>query len=250
MLLAGWDTAPAYWPSVRIWTVSNFGKYIPGKIWSIGALSILAEREGVSGVAAASAAVLGTLLNIGAGFGIVALSGAGVLAAFRPWMQGVALVAAVGFLVGVLFLPRLLPPAVNWITSRRGWPPVERHLSPSRLWSVTAINALSWVGYGLAFAAFSRGVTPHVAGATAAFVTAYTASYLWGYLVLFAPGGLGFRELALVAMLVALGMGTQPEATVLALASRVWITILEILPGLIALLLSPRATRLAVRSPG
>jgi hypothetical protein len=49
-------------------------------------------------------------------------------------------------------------------------------------------------------------------------------------------------------MLVALGMGTQPEATVLALASRVWITVLEILPGLIALLLNPGASRLLTRS--
>ena len=248
MLLAGWDSAPAFWPSVRIWTISNLGRYIPGKIWSVGALSILAGRAGVSGVAAASAAILGTLLNIGTGFGIVALSGAGVLGTIKPWMQEAAMAAAAAFIVGVALLPRLLPPAVRWITSRRGLPPVERHLSPARLWSVTAINALSWVGYGLAFAAFSRGVTPQVAGAGAAFITVYTASYLWGYLVLFAPGGIGFREWALIAMLVALGMGTRPEATVLALASRVWITVLEILPGLIALLMNSGTSRLAMRS--
>jgi uncharacterized membrane protein YbhN (UPF0104 family) len=248
MLLAGWDRAPAFWPSVRIWSISNLGRYIPGKIWSVGALSILAERAGVSGVAAASAAILGTLLNLGAGFGIVALSGARVLGTIEPWMQGAAIAGAAAFIVGVLLLPRLLPPIVRSITSRRGLPPVDRHLSPTRLWSVTAINALSWVGYGVAFDAFSRGVTPQVAGAGAAFITVYTASYLWGYLVLFAPGGIGFREVALVAMLVALGMGTQPEATVLALASRVWITVLEILPGLIALLLNPGASRLLTRS--
>lgn len=248
MLLAGWDRAPAFWPSARIWSISNLGRYIPGKVWSVGALSVLAERVGVSGVAAASAAILGTLLNLGAGFGIVALSGARVLGTIEPWMQSAAVAGAALFVIGVLLLPRLLPPTVRWITARRGLPPVERHLSPGRLWGVTAINALSWVGYGLAFAAFSRGVTPQVAGASAAFVTVYTASYLWGYLVLFAPGGIGFRELALVAMLVALGMGTQPEATVLAAASRVWITVLEILPGLIALLLNPGTPRLAMRS--
>ena len=248
LLLGGWDTAPSFWTSARIWSVSNFGRYIPGKIWSVGALSVLAERAGVSGVAAASAAILGTLLNIGAGFGIVALSGARVFVGVRPWMQQAALASAVAFVVGVLLLPRLLPPVVEWITRRRSLPTVERHLSSARLWSVTAINAFAWVGYGLAFAAFARGVTPQVAGAAAAFVTVYTASYLIGYLVLFAPGGVGFREWALIAMMVALGMGTQPEVTVLALASRVWITILEILPGLIALLFMPRATGLTARA--
>jgi glycosyltransferase 2 family protein len=240
MLLGGWDSAPSFWRSARIWSISNFGKYVPGKVWSIGALSMLAGREGVSGVAAAGAAILGTLLNIGTGFGIVALSGARVLGVIRPWMQTVAIIAAVGFVVGVLMLPRLLPPVVSWIARRRGTKPIDRHLSTRTLWLVTGVNALAWVGYGLAFAAFAHGVTPAIAGAPAAFITAYTASYLWGYLVLVAPGGLGVREVVLAAMLVALGMATAPEAAVLALASRVWITILEIGPGLLALALTPR----------
>jgi glycosyltransferase 2 family protein len=240
MLLAGWDSAPTFWRSARIWSISNFGKYVPGKVWSIGALSMLAGREGVSGVAAAGAAVLGTLLNIGTGFGIVALSGARVLGVIRPWMQTLAIIAAVCFVVGVLLLPRLLPPMLRWITRRRGMTPVDRHLSARTLWLVTGINAIAWLGYGLAFAAFSRGVTPTIAGAPAAFITAYTASYLWGYLWLVVPGGVGVRELALGAVLVALGMATAPEAAVLAFASRVWITILEIGPGLVALAVTPR----------
>lgn len=245
MLLSAWDTAPSFWRSARIWSISNFGKYVPGKVWSIGALSVLAGREGVSGVAAAGAAVLGTLLNIGTGFGIVALSGARVLGAIHPWMQKLALAGAACFAVGVLLLPRLLPPFLRWLTARRGLTPADRQLSARTLWTVTAINAIAWVGYGLAFAAFARGVTPNVAGAAVAFITVYTASYLWGYLVLVAPGGLGVREVALAAMLVALGMATTPEAAVLAFASRVWITLLEIGPGLVALAMTPRLERMA-----
>jgi uncharacterized membrane protein YbhN (UPF0104 family) len=247
MLLAGWDVAPSFWRSVHIWTVSNLGRYIPLKVWSIVALNVLASRAGVSGVAAAGAAVMGTLLNLGAGFGIIGMSGTRVLGALGPWMRATAIGLAVAFVIGVVMLPRVLPPLVGWIATKRGLPRVERHLSAGRLWTVTAINALAWVGYGLAFAAFTRGVTPQVAGGIAAFVTVYTASYLAGYLVLLVPGGIGVREAALVSMLVALGMGAAPEATVLALASRVWITILEIAPGLIALLLTPRGARSALQ---
>jgi len=243
MLLSGWDVAPPFWTSARIWSSANLGKYLPGKVWSIGALGVLAGREGVSGVAAASAAILSTLLNIGAGIGIAATAGSRVLSTVSPLVGRMALVCAVLFAAGVVLLPRLLPPVVTWIARRRGLPAVDRRLSPGVLWAVTAINALSWVGYGLAFAAFSRGVTPQVAGAAAAFITVYTASYVWGYLVLFAPGGLGFRELAIVALMVAMGMATRPDATMLALASRVWITVLEITPGLIALLLTPGLRR-------
>ncbi|MES2522179.1 MAG: lysylphosphatidylglycerol synthase domain-containing protein [Gemmatimonadota bacterium] len=239
-LLDGWDEAPPYWTSARIWSISNFGKYLPGKVWSIIALKMLAGREGVSGAAATSAAIMGTLLNIGAGFGIVALSGTRALDALHWSMQWGAMVGAVCFVIGVVLLPRLLPPAVRWYTARRGLAPVDRHLSATRLWSVTAVNALSWIAYGLAFAAFSRGVTPQVAGAADAFITVYTASYLAGYLFILAPGGVVVREAVLATVLVALGMGTLPEATVLALASRVWITILEIAPGLVSLLFSSR----------
>lgn len=246
LLLGGWDTAPPFWTSARIWTTANLGRYLPGKLWSIGALGILAGREGVSGVAAASAAVLGTLLNLGTGLGIAAWSGAGAFRSVNPTIARVAMMGAVLFGIGVILLPRLLPPIVDWVARKRGLPPAGRHISPALLWGVTAINALSWVGYGLAFAAFSRGVTPQVAGASAAFITVYTASYVFGYLVLFAPGGLGFREWALVTLMLAMGMSTEPEATILAVASRVWITVLEITPGLIALVLTRSPARIPV----
>lgn len=241
LLLGGWDTAPPYLTSARIWSSANLGRYLPGKLWSIGALGMLAGREGVSGVAATSAAILGTLLNLGAGFGIVAMSGAATFRGIDPQYSQLALAGAILFLIGVLALPLLLPPVLNWIARRRGLPPVDRHVSAGRLWIVTAINALSWVGYGLAFAAFTRGVTPQIAGAPEAFIAVYTASYVLGYLVLFAPGGIGYREWALVALMVSIGMSTAPDATILAAASRVWITILEITPGLIALSLTPAA---------
>ncbi|MEY4957927.1 MAG: hypothetical protein RL409_2184, partial [Gemmatimonadota bacterium] len=62
MLLRGWGGELAYPVAVRIWTIANLGRWIPGKVWSVGALSVLAAREGVPGTAAAGAAVLGTLL--------------------------------------------------------------------------------------------------------------------------------------------------------------------------------------------
>lgn len=243
LLLAGWDDAPPFWTSARIWSSANLGRYLPGKLWSIGALGVLAGRAGVSGVAAASAAILGTALNLGAGLGIIALSGAAAFRGIDPIYGRLAIAGTILFVVGVLALPALLPPVVNWVARRRGLPPVDRHVSRGRLWLATGINTLSWVAYGLAFAAFARGVTPQVAGAPAAFVTVYTASYMLGYLVLFAPGGIGYREWALVALMVSIGMSSAPDATILAAASRVWITVLEITPGLIALSLTSGSSR-------
>lgn len=247
LLLRGWGSELRYGSAVRIWTIANLGRWIPGKVWSIGALSVLAAREGVSGAAAAGAAVLGTLLNIGAGFGIAVVVGAQGLDLVYPWFRTGAISAAALFLVGVLALPILLPPVLAWFGRTRGVPPSPQQLPAVTLWIAAAMNAASWIGYGLAFFLFARGVTPQIRGNPALFIAVFTASYLIGYLVLFSPGGLGFREAALSVILVSVGAAGQGDAVVLGVTSRVWLTVLEILPGLVSLMLAPAEQRAALR---
>jgi hypothetical protein len=247
LLLAGWGGHIRYGRAVQIWTIANLGRWIPGKVWQVGALGMLAEDHGVSPVAAAGAALLGTLLNIGAGFGITVLTGANGLELIRPGLKPIFVGLSALFLAGVVALPWVLPSVLRRIARWRGVAHADRQLSPAAVWTATAINGASWVCYGLAFACFSRGVTPAISGDPLAFVAVYTASYLIGYLVLFMPGGLGFREAALVAFLIGTGAAGKGDATILSVASRVWITVLEVLPGLIGLLLLPPMQRAALR---
>lgn len=243
MLLAGWGSVLPFPAAVRIWTIANLGRYLPGKVWSIGALGVLAKREGVSGVAAAGAAILGTMLNIGAGFGIMALSGARVLGTIQPWLQSLAITISVCFVIGTVLLPVILPPVLARVATWRNVPPQTTHLPASTLWQSTAINALSWAAYGLAFAAFAKGVAPTVIAAPAMFITIWTASYLVGYIFLFAPGGIGVREVVMSTSLVGLGLASAGDATLLALASRAWLTVWEIVPGVLSLAWSSRQSR-------
>ncbi len=236
LLLGGLGGYLGFWTAARIWTVANLGRYLPGKIWSVGALGLLAKREGVSDVAAASAAIVGTLLNIGAGLGILAVSGSRVLGAFKPWLQTVATIGAILFVAGTLVLPRLLPPVLKRLAEWRRQPFQPQALPTRALWIATAINVMSWVAYGVAFSLFAKGVAPGVIAPPLLFVAIWTASYLSGYLALVVPGGIGVREVAMAGALVAFGLAAPPEATFLALASRVWLTVWEILPGVAFLL--------------
>ncbi len=237
-LLSGMGGHLAFGTAARIWTIANLGRYLPGKIWSVGALGLLAKRAGVSDVAAASAAIVGTLLNIGAGLGILAISGTRVLGTFTPWLQTVATVGAMLFLVGTLALPLVLPTVLRRLAAWRGQPLPPQTLPTRTLWLATAVNVLSWVAYGFAFSLFAKGVAPSVVATPLLFVVIWTASYLSGYLSLVVPGGLGVREVAMAGALVAFGLAAPPEATFLALASRVWLTVWEILPGVAFLLLA------------
>jgi uncharacterized membrane protein YbhN (UPF0104 family) len=243
MLLAGWGSHLPYGSAVRIWTIANLGRWLPGRVWSIGAMGVLSQRAGVSGVAAAGASVLGTLLNIGAGFGILALTGTRILDKLGPGMRIGALAGSVLFATGVLLLPRLLPAVLRAYARWKGGLPIERHLPARTLWLATAVNAASWLAYGTAFALFARGVLPALEGSLTLYVALFAAPYLTGFLFILAPGGLGARELSLVALAVAAGLASTAEATLLALTSRVWLTFLEILPGVVSLALTPVAAR-------
>ncbi|GAB1341375.1 lysylphosphatidylglycerol synthase domain-containing protein [Gemmatimonas sp.] len=244
MLLAGWGGHLPYLKAVQIWTVANLGRYLPGKVWSIGALGVLAAREGVSGVAAAGAAVLGTLLNIGAGFAVSVIFGADLLDAVAPGLRSVSVGAAIVFIVGVAMLPFVLPALLDKFSRWRGLPLAKQQLKSHEVWTAAFINTMAWVGYGVAFAWFARGVSSGVAADPILFTAVYAASYLVGYLVLFAPGGVGFREVALTTLLITAGVAGQGDAAVLAATSRVWLTVLEVVPGLIGLaLMSPTERR-------
>ncbi len=244
LLTTGWGSSLRFGAAVRIWTIANLGRYVPGKLWSVGALVVLAQREGVSPVASTGAAMIGTLLNIGAGFGVVALTGASVLDAISPSYRWIAWGGSGVFVAGVFALPYLLPRVLQWISRKRPTLSAPSQQLPNHtLWTATAINIASWFGYGLAFALLSRAVFPDIGGAIPTFVAIWTASYLVGYLALIAPGGIGFREGAMVAGFSVLGLAVSAEATVLAIVSRLWLTLLEVLPGLISLALSPAVKR-------
>jgi hypothetical protein len=69
---------------------------------------------------------------------------------------------------------------------------------------------------------------------------AFTASYLVGYVILVAPGGLVFRETALVRLLADLSLATGGAGLLIAVASRLWLTVTEVVPGVLYLLAGVR----------
>jgi uncharacterized membrane protein YbhN (UPF0104 family) len=97
---------------------------------------------------------------------------------------------------------------------------------------VFAANVTAWIAYGVGFGLFWRALLGSGGGVSMAVLAVYTASYLAGYLALFAPGGIGVREAALAGLLVSLRLATPGDAALLAAASRVWLTVVEVLPGL------------------
>jgi len=231
-ILASWERALPFAEAARIRTIANLGIYVPGKVWAVAAMGVLAQRAGVSPVAAAGSAVLNTAVNIGAGFLVVVATGWRLLAIPYAGAPGVAIAIIIATAAGLILVPWVTPGALR-LAERVTGRPLATGAPPRRAigYAVTG-NVVAWVLYGLAFELLTRGLLGAAPGGLAAYVAVYTLSYLVGYLVLPAPAGVGFREASLVTLMPAAGLATAAEAAVLAVASRLVVTILDILPGL------------------
>ena len=210
--------------------VANMGRYIPGKVFQLAGLALLAKREGVSGVQAGVAAVTGQVLNLLAaamvgGWAAYTVSmvpeGAGVGAGIATDVGtglGAGLVVALGVVVLVGFggAGRML----RWSLRRTGQE--GRVALPGRkVLGLCLIGYIvGWTAYGLAFFCLARSTGLGIP-LTAA-ITAFSGAYLVGYLAFFAPGGIGVREGGLYLVLTPV-LGPQ-GSLMLAGLQRVWIT--------------------------
>lgn len=238
-LVTAWGTRLPYGAAARIWFVSNLGRYVPYKVWSIAAMGMLARQAGVSPVAAAGSAVLGTLVNLAAGFAVLLVAGARLPGLIAPGSEAVVRGLGGGAALGLVLLPWLLPTLVRIAARVLRRDVVLAAVPRATLAWVVAANVAAWVAYGAAFRVLAYAFFPGSSGNWLDYLAVFTGSYLAGYLALIVPGGLGVREAAMVAGLIGLGLTGSAEAWVLALASRLWLTVLELAPGLVFLAREP-----------
>lgn len=250
LVLVRWGARLAFVDAVHVWSVANLGRWVPGRVAQVAAMAYMSQARGVSGTAAAGSALLNTLLNIAAGTLVALAAGGRLLDRMRPGASSAALALVGAALVGMLLLPWLLPRAVALAARLLRRPGIRAPaIPPAAIWWTAAGNVVAWLLYGAAFQLFTLGVLGEASGALSAYVAVYTASYIIGYLVVVMPGGLVARELALGLGMVAFGLATEPQAALVAVTSRLWLTVLEVVPGLLFLARSA-ARRRSPLTPG
>lgn len=241
MTVNAWGEHLSFGDASRIWFISNLGKYVPGKVWAIAAMGTLAQDSGVSPVAAVGSSLVVQLVNLLTGFGVFAVAGAHVMQLPGGTVVGVASLAAL-----VLLTPWLVPFGVRLLNrlSKRQF--VEPHLPARAIWWAGAGTALAWTLYGIAFQWFATGISGGAtAGTTGDWIAIFVGPYLLGFVAIFAPGGIGVREIAMAEALERTGLAVGALSTLLVAASRLWLTALEIIPGVLFLLLRPAARRVS-----
>lgn len=218
----GGPTLPPF-VSVRLFMVANLGRYVPGKLWQIAGLAVLARQRGVAAPTSIAAAVVGqglaliaaTLLGLAAGWTLIE-------GTIWQWVVPVALFG--GLLTGLH--PSIFR-ALSGACFRLARTPEPEGLEPLAALRWFAFTLGNWVLYAGSFWLLVRGLGLEAAPVPTA--SAFAAAYVLGYVMVFAPAGIGVREGFLVVLLSPqLGPAASSAVAVIA---RVWTTLTEVIPA-------------------
>lgn len=240
-ILARFGYGLSYARSMRIWFLSQAGRYVPGKVWFALGRIYLCERAGVPRMVATVATGLELALVLGSAvlvFGLASVlspSLAGGSFAFGYWLVPV-------IVVGVH--PRL----IKAVLRRLGRLPDDFDIGYSDILRILALYVVCWCVYGVGF--YLVGTSLRL-GEGPAFQTANTGTVIaemvginslaWagGLLSVITPAGLGVRE-GISGMLLG-GLVDKPYPSLIPLAARIWVTIAEV--GTIGVLLLRKGKR-------
>lgn len=239
-----------YIEGMRVWTWTNLGRYLPGRVWQLSALTLyLREKRQIGGIGLGSNLTLQVLLlAIGAAvaFAVLGLR----LAEGRVAVAGTALGVTTLALV-VALRPSMVARLSAWMGGLMGEPDVTVHPRRAALWEAAALVVLSWFVNGLSLWLLWRGVGASAGPDPWFWTGAFAAAYLAGYVALFAPAGLVVREGALALVLVNFGgIGAAAAAGIAILARLLGIGSELVAAGLAQLLPAGRSAGALPSSPG
>ncbi len=237
--------------SERIYLGAEFVRYIPGNVWHVITRVMWAEQRGVPkaiGFASMVVELATKILSAALVFAVSLLFWPDVSAlATQAHIPGnVALIAgAVAIPLLLLGLhPRLLEAALNLGLRLLKRPPTRLTLRYRDLLVITLFWSLSWVVAGVGFYLLTRSIvsTPLPPTLLALAIGIYALGWDVGFLSFITPSGIGFRELAIAALMVAAGVTIGPGAGaiafIVAMVSRLLSTGSELVSIALAYLIS------------
>lgn len=181
--------------AARVFFLAQLGKYVPGSIWPFVAQVELGREHGVPRrrSATVSLLVVGVSLVTALLLASVSLPFVSADAARRYWW-----ILAAAPVLAALLVPRILNPLVGFTLRLIRRPGLEEPLSWSGILQSVAWSLVAWLMYGVHLWLLVRSI-----GATGSvFLTcvgAFALAWTIGFLVVFAPAGVGAREVALAA---------------------------------------------------
>lgn len=224
--------------SFKIMYLSNLGRYIPGKVWQVFGILYLTRKQGIPPEPAGTSFVIFQFFTIPASLLLFVFASQydsriliDQVKLMGPYSAIVLTVVMLAVCVAIVFWPSPFLKVINYALKKVSRPPLEFRLDKKVALVVFVGYFFSWVLYGAAFWLFLRAVTPELTLGVAAAMGIFAFAYQVGYLVLFAPGGFGPREMVMGALLTPF---LGPVAAAVAVLARLWSIVIEAIAALIS----------------
>ncbi len=223
--------------AIRVMFIGQLGKYVPGAVWAVAAQVELARDYDVPRRRSATASLVSMATTL-----VVGLVAAGVM---LPLTSASAVrhywwVLAITPLAVACLYPRLIKFGLDLVLRVARRAPLEKSVSVGGMARALAWTTLGWLFYGahawLLISEFA-GRGAHVLALS---LGAYALAWSVGFLIIFFPGGIGPREVALIAVLAP--VMPSASALVVALASRVVMAVGDLVWAGVGLLIGRRRT--------
>ncbi|MEO0085003.1 MAG: lysylphosphatidylglycerol synthase domain-containing protein [candidate division WOR-3 bacterium] len=215
---------------MAIMTVTQLGKYAPGKVWfTLGRMS-LAKREGVSEDKTLVSVAIETGFLLLAAILLFAIAVAVLLIKGAAVPPAAYAVFALIPLCLVVVYPPVLNRLLRFLLPRLRRPVFALNLSYPRLLGLLGCYTLDWLVQGLGCYVLINSFYPLAATHLPVLLGAYSISWILGFIFLIAPAGLGIRE-GIYTWILKLAM-PETVAIISALITRVWMTTSEVIMAL------------------
>jgi glycosyltransferase 2 family protein len=222
--------------AARVNFLAQLGKYVPGAVWALAAQVELGNdlrvprRRGAASVVVSLTVTVGTGLTVAAVF--LPLASPATARHYWPVLAVIPVLAVC-----------LCPPVLRWLLDHAlalfRMPPLEQPLTASGLVKAMAFNYLGWLLLGTQVWLLTANLTGRGAGILLLATGGYALAFSAGLLLVVFPGGIGARELVLIAALTT--AVPHGAAVAIALVTRVVATVCDLACGAVGLALNRAA---------
>ncbi|MFH2036082.1 MAG: lysylphosphatidylglycerol synthase transmembrane domain-containing protein [Candidatus Zixiibacteriota bacterium] len=222
----------------KISYIANLGRYIPGKIWPVFGMVYLAKQLGIREEKSVTSWALAMIFSLPSAFltsAVCILISPEILSNELQGHLGLwfYLFLSIIFIISIslILLPNQTLSLFNWFLKLLKRPPINFKMKITTALLVYFSYSICWLSYGFSFWLFISSITSGANIPVFPAIASFVLAYQIGYLAIFAPGGVGIRELVLTVILAPyLG----PISSGVAVAARVWNIIIEVTSALIA----------------
>ncbi len=231
LILVGLGERIGFSRALGIITVTQLGKYAPGKIWfTVGRMSF-AHRDGILEAKSLVSVIIET--------GLLLLSASFLFALALSFLSGAVVPSGAYYLfllapfsLLVIYPPvfnRILKPALRFFKQ----PEFTLNLSYSRLLRIFLLYVTDWLVQSIGCFFLINSFYPFEITRLPMLIGGYSISWILGFIVLIAPAGLGIRE-GIYTYILKLVM-PESIAIISALLTRIWMSSAELIMALFCL---------------